>query len=54
MKSLFLPLVDWGMGTFIIGVFAVVCVIIIAVIYNLSRSKDTVPDTNEDTTNKKI
>ena len=45
MKSLYLPLVDWGMGTFIIGVFAVVCVVLVLVIYNLTRTKDAPPPT---------
>jgi len=49
MKSLFLPLVDWGMGTFMIGIFAVVCVILVVVIYNLSRSKDSVKDATDET-----
>lgn len=40
MNSLLLPLVNWGLGTIIIGVFAVVCIILVAVIYNLSRSTD--------------
>jgi hypothetical protein len=30
MKTLFSPLVDWGMGSFVIGVFALVCIILIA------------------------
>jgi len=37
MRTLFLPLVDWGMGTVLIGVFALVCVILVAVVYNLSQ-----------------
>ena len=42
MNALFLPLVNWGLGTLIIGVFAVVCIVLIAVIYNLSREKTTI------------
>jgi len=51
MKSLLLPLVNWGMGTFIIGIFALVCVILVVVIYNLSQSKDNVSDTNDEIEN---
>jgi|GEM_PF-850001 len=56
MKTLFLPLVNWGMGTFIIGVFAVVCIVLIAVIYNLTRSgtakgKGSSSDVKENETN---
>lgn len=55
MKALFLPLVDWGMGTFVIGVFAVVCIILILVVYNLSQStektnEDILEDQDENTT----
>lgn len=47
MNSLFLPLVDWGMGTIIIGVFAIVCLIIALVVYNLANSsKKDDPDNN--------
>ncbi len=38
MNTIFLPLVNWGMGTIIIGVFAIVCIVMILVIYNLSNS----------------
>jgi Na+-translocating ferredoxin:NAD+ oxidoreductase RnfG subunit len=41
MNTLFLPLVNWVLGTMLIGVFAVVCIILIAVIYSLSREKST-------------
>lgn len=33
-----IPLVDWGMGTVVIGVFAVVCVIIVLVVLSLMNS----------------
>lgn len=46
MKTMFLPLVNWGMGTIMIGVFAVVCVVLVAVIYNLTRSTQKVNDDN--------
>lgn len=37
MKPTFLPLVDWGMGTILIGVFALVCIIMALVVYNLAK-----------------
>lgn len=50
MNLLFLPLVNWGLGTIIIGVFALVCIILVVVIYNLSRgtnkAKDYIDNTN--------
>lgn len=42
MNSFFLPLVNWGLGTVLIGVFALVCMILIVVIYNLSRGTNNV------------
>lgn len=44
-----IPLVNWGMGAIIIGVFAVVCVVIILVVYNMvtTGKKDTT-DTDDD------
>ena len=33
-----IPLVNWGMGTIIIGVFALVCIVMAAVVYNLINS----------------
>lgn len=30
-----IPLVNWGMGAIIIGVFAVVCVVMIFIVYHL-------------------
>lgn len=38
MNLHFLPLVDWGMGTAIIGVFALVCIALVAVVFNLSKT----------------
>lgn len=54
MKTLFLPLVDWGMGSFLIGVFAVVCIILILVVYSLSRSTERAKDdiTEDDNENQ--
>ena len=39
MKVQFLPLVNWQMGALIIGVFAIVCVVMVIVIYNMSKKK---------------
>jgi hypothetical protein len=33
-----IPLVDWGMGTVVIGVFALVCVVLVLVVLNLMKS----------------
>jgi Mg2+ and Co2+ transporter CorA len=38
MNLHFLPLVDWGMGTVIIGVFALVCIALVAVVIHLNNS----------------
>lgn len=38
MKNLILPLVNWAMGAIIIGVFAIVCVVMVVVIYHLAKS----------------
>ncbi len=38
MISNFIPQVNWGMGTAIIIVFAVVCVILSVVIYSMVQS----------------
>jgi len=38
MKSLILPLVNWGMGAAIIGVFALVCIVLAAVVINMVKS----------------
>ena len=40
MKNLLItPLVNWGMGAAIIGVFALVCVVMVLVVYNMANSK---------------
>ena len=49
MNTLLLPLVNWGLGTIIIGVFVVVCIILVAVIYSLSRGTNNVRDDVNDT-----
>lgn len=38
MRSLILPLVNWGMGAAIIGVFALVCIVLAAVVINMVKS----------------
>lgn len=43
MKHLIIPLVNWGIGIILIGVFALVCIIIALIVYNMIQSdkKDT-------------
>lgn len=42
-----LPLVNWGMGAIIIGVFAVVCIAMIWIVYSMVNSdKKKETDTN--------
>ena len=43
MNTLFIPLVDWGMGSFIIGIFAVVCIALVLVVYSLMRNDVSAP-----------
>ena len=38
MNAITLPWVDWGMGAAIIGVFALVCIIMVLVVSNMMRS----------------
>ena len=38
MNFVNIPLVDWGMGTAIIVVFAIVCVVLSVVIYTMVQS----------------
>lgn len=52
MNSLSLPLVNWGMGTIFIGVFALVCIILVAVIYNLSREPSNVKNDTDKVVNE--
>lgn len=47
MKAIILPLVDWGMGTIIIGVFALVCVILTAIVIGMLNSGKKKNKTNE-------
>jgi len=47
MNLLFLPLVNWGMGTVIIGVFALVCIVLTAIVMNMAKTdkkKNNEPD----------
>ena len=39
METTNLPLANWGNGTIMIGVFALVCIVLVAVIYNMVNSK---------------
>jgi len=45
MNSHVLPLVNWGMGTIIIGVFALVCIALTAIVMRMvkgdKRNKDS-------------
>ncbi|MFT5890298.1 MAG: putative membrane protein [Dokdonia sp.] len=38
MKNLIVPLVNWGMGAILIAVFAVVCIVMVAVVYSLASN----------------
>ena len=38
MKELIFYLANWSIGTIIIGVFALVCIVMIAVVYSLTNS----------------
>jgi len=33
-----IPLVNWGMGTIIIGVFVLVCIVLVLVVFSLMNS----------------
>jgi Na+-translocating ferredoxin:NAD+ oxidoreductase RnfG subunit len=37
MKLSMLPLVNWEMGNILIGLFAVVCIVLVGVVYSLSQ-----------------
>lgn len=39
METINIPLANWGNGTIMIGVFVLVCVVLVAVIYNMVNSK---------------
>jgi len=38
MLKTIIPLVDWGMGTAIIVVFGVVCVVLVLLVFNMVNS----------------
>ncbi|WP_339701862.1 hypothetical protein [uncultured Marixanthomonas sp.] len=38
MLKTVIPLVDWGMGTVLIGVFAFVCVVLVLLVLNMVNS----------------
>jgi len=38
MINTIFPLVNWGMGTLIIGIFALVCIVLSLVVYSLISS----------------
>lgn len=33
-----IPLVNWGMGSILIGIFALVCIVMALVIYNMANA----------------
>ncbi|QIE58004.1 hypothetical protein G5B37_09130 [Rasiella rasia] len=49
MNLLNVPLVNWGLGTIMIIIFAVVCVVLVAVVYSLSRSTKRIEDEDSNT-----
>jgi heme/copper-type cytochrome/quinol oxidase subunit 2 len=38
-----IPLVNWGMGTILIGIFALVCIVLVLVVYNMASSDKKAP-----------
>jgi hypothetical protein len=38
MKNLILHLVNWGMGAILITLFAVVCIVMVLIVYNLASN----------------
>ena len=48
MIPLNIPLVDWGNGTIMIGVFALVVIIIIGVIFSLMSQGSKKDDTSQE------
>lgn len=45
MEHILLPLVNWGMGVIIIGIFAIVCIVMAVVVFNLANSDKKEDDT---------
>lgn len=48
MENIIIPLVNWGMGALLIGVFAVVCIALVLVIYSLASNDKKAADTTND------
>ena len=49
MENILIPLVNWGMGALLIGVFALVCIALVLVVYSLANNDKKAPDiTNDD------
>jgi len=46
-----IPLVDWGMGTLLIAIFAIVCAALVLVVLNLMNS-DKAKNDGEDTSDE--
>lgn len=51
MKSLTIPLVDWGMGAILIGFFAVVCIGLVLIVLNMAKSDKSISEINNTTDN---
>ena len=47
MNILFLPLVNWSMGAVLIGVFALVCIVMVAVVMSIAKGDKKQSDSNE-------
>lgn len=45
-----IPLVNWGMGTVLIGVFALVCVVLVLVVYSMASGDKKAPTTENEPT----
>lgn len=43
-----IPLVDWGNGVLMIGVFALVCIILIAILINFMNSESKKKDNSNE------
>ncbi len=46
MKNLFIPLADWGVGTALIAVFALVCIGLTAIVLSMVFSGKKKDDSN--------
>ena len=54
MKSLIIPLVDWGMGAVLIGVFALVCITLTLIVFSMANSDKKKDDTTNDETTPEL